>query len=363
MTETLRQYVDVLAADGRILQIRPVHRDDAAALADLYRRESDESLRLRFFGAGRSYVDHEVERLVRDSGPDHAALLADDAGVVVGVVSYERVPGRDSAEFALLVDDRQHGRGIGTLLLEHLAEYARRHGVRKLVGDVLAENTAMLRLARDLAATSAPPKAGVVEVEVATELDEAALAAIDARERTAGHRSLTPLLAPRTVAVVGAGREPGGIGHEVLCSILEHGFTGTVYPVNPHAAEVAGLRAYPSVAAIGTPVDLAVVAVPARSLLVLTSGFGETDPAGRAAQAELTRIARRHGMRLVGPNCLGILNTDPAVRLAATFATQVPRVVSPWRPSPARSASRCWTTRRVPASACRRSSRSATRPT
>ncbi len=340
VTESHRRYVDVLTADGRILQIRPVHADDATALTGLYQRESDESLRMRFFGSGRSYVDKEVERLVRPPAPDHVALLADDAGVVVAVASYERVPGGDSAEFALLVDDRHHGRGIGTLLLEHLAEYARRHGVRKLVGDVLAENAAMLRLARDLAATSvAPPRAGVVEIEFATDLDDAALAAIDARERTAGHRSLTPLMAPRTVAVVGAGRKPGGIGHEVLCSILEHGFTGTVHPVNPHADEVAGRRVYPSVAAIGSPVDLAVVAVPAamvleiaedcatagaRSMLVLTSGFGETDPAGHAAQAELTRIARRHGMRLVGPNCLGILNTSPAVRLAATFATQVP---------------------------------------
>jgi acyl-CoA synthetase (NDP forming)/GNAT superfamily N-acetyltransferase len=340
MTATIHGYLDVLAADGRIVQIRPVRSDDASPLLALYQRESDESLRLRFFTAGRGALDREVERLVRPAGPDHAALAADDAGELVGVASYEREPGTDRAEFAVIVDDRHHGRGIGTLLLEHLAGYARRQGVRQLTGDVLAENAAMLRVARDLVTTRlAAPQAGVVEVRVPTELDEAALAAIDARERVAGHRSLVPLLAPRSVAVIGAGRKPGGIGHEVLRSIVEHGFTGTIRPVNAHATEVAGIPAYPTVAAIPELVDLAVVAVPAtavrrvvadcaaagvRAMVILTSGFGETDAAGRTEQSELVRIARRNGMRLVGPNCLGVLNTDPQVRLAATFAADVP---------------------------------------
>lgn len=340
MTATIHGYLDVLAADGRIVQIRPVCPEDAPALLSLYQRESDESLRLRFFTSGRGALDREVERLVRPAGPDHVALAADDAGELVGVASYEREPDTDRAEFAVIVDDRHHGRGIGTLLLEHLAGHARRQGVLQLTGDVLAENAAMLRVARDLVTTRlTAPQAGVVEVRVPTELDEAALEAVDARERTAGHRSLVPLLAPRSVAVIGAGRRPGGIGHEVLRSIVEHGFTGSVYPVNGHATEVAGVRAYPSVAAIPGTVDLAVVAVPAvsvrgvvaecatagvRAMVILTSGFGESDAAGRAEQAELVRIARRHGLRLVGPNCLGVLNTDAQVKLAATFAADVP---------------------------------------
>ncbi|HEX6076413.1 MAG TPA: GNAT family N-acetyltransferase [Micromonosporaceae bacterium] len=340
MTATIRSYLDVLAADGRIVQIRPVRPDDASGLLALYERESDESLRLRFFTAGRGALHCEVDRLVRPAGPDHVALAADDAGELVGVASYEREPGTDRAEFAVIVDDRHHGRGIGTLLLEHLAGYARRQGIRQLTGDVLAENAAMLRVARDLVTTRlAAPQAGVVEVRVPTDLDEAALAAVDARERVAGHRSLVPLLAPRSIAVIGAGRKPGGIGHEVLRSIIEHGFTGSVHPVNAHATEVAGVAAYPTVAAIPERVDLAVVAVPAtavrevvaecatagvRAMVILTSGLGETDAAGRAEQSELVRIARRHGMRLVGPNCLGVLNTDPQVRLAATFAADVP---------------------------------------
>jgi acyl-CoA synthetase (NDP forming)/L-amino acid N-acyltransferase YncA len=331
---------DALAADGRIVRIRPVAAGDAQPLRALHEHAGDRSLYLRFFSAGRAQIEQEVRRLARPPDADHVVLVAVDGDAVVGVASYERDDGRPDAEFAVLVADAQHGRGIGTLLLEELTGCARAAGIRDLVGEVLAANAAMLRVSRDLApGTPSTWDGGVVAVRVPTAADDAALAAVDLRERIAERHALQPLLAPASVAVVGAGREAGGVGHEVLCNLLEHGFTGPVYPINPHATEIADRTAYPRISAVGARVDLAVIAVPAaaveavladagaagvRAAVVLSAAFGEAGPAGRALQAAVVRTARAHGIRLVGPNCLGVLNTDPAVRMAATFAAAVP---------------------------------------
>ncbi|GAB3809244.1 GNAT family N-acetyltransferase [Micromonospora zhanjiangensis] len=334
--------VDALTADGGIIRIRPVDPADRADLVALHERAGIESLRMRFFAVpGPTTIGTEVDRLCRTGSPGHAALVAELGGAVVGVASYERTGADDPrAEFAVFVDERQHGRGIGTLLLEHLSASARAHGVAKLVGDVLPGNGRMLRVARDLATGGSPHYAdGVVEVDLTTGADDGAQSAADERDRVAERASLRPMLAPRSVAVVGAGRHPGGIGHETLRALREYGFSGDLYAVNPHAAEVAGVRAYPSMAALPGPVDLVVVAVPAEAVtgvvaeagaagvpaaVVLGSGFGEAGDAGRARQAELVRIAREYGVRLVGPNCLGIVNTDPAVRLNASFTPTAP---------------------------------------
>ncbi len=329
---------DALAADGAIVRIRAVDLDDRADLAALYRRTSDENLYRRFLGGGRAGIEHELDRLTRPVDEEHLAVLARERGRVVGVASYEGLPDPGTAEFAVLVDDTAHGRGIGTLLLEQLAATARHRGIDDLVGEVLVGNAPMLKVARDLGpALRVRPDSGVLEVHVPTDATDNP--ALEARNRAAERYSLTPLLAPRAIAVIGAGRDHGGIGHAVLRGLSGGGFTGPVYPVNPHATEVAGQRAYPSAAAIGRPVDLAVVAVPAgavrdaiddcgragiRAAVVLSSGLGEDGEAGRAAQVEVVRTARRYGIRLVGPNCLGVLNTDPAVRMQATFAAVTP---------------------------------------
>jgi acyl-CoA synthetase (NDP forming)/GNAT superfamily N-acetyltransferase len=332
--------IDALTMDGRIVRVRPIRPGDRDQIRDLYERASAQSRYLRFFGGGAA-IAGEVDRLVRPAGDDHVALLVEQDGGVVAVASYERIDD-DTAEFAVFVDDARQGMGIGTLALEHLAAAARRAGIAELVGDVLASNTRMLRVSRDLAAGVARGDGGdpgVVRVRVPARPGEAALDAVGARDRTAEHRSLRPMLAPASVAVVGAGRRPGSIGHEVLRALVDGGFTGPVYPVNPHATEIAGRKAFGSVAAIGEPVDLAVVAVPAaaveaamadcaaagvRAAVVLTSGLGEVGGDGAAAQAAMVRLARSHGLRVAGPNCLGVVNTDPEVRLVATFAPSIP---------------------------------------
>ncbi|MBB4753589.1 acyl-CoA synthetase (NDP forming) [Actinoplanes lobatus] len=264
--------------------------------------------------------------------------MAELAGRIVGVASYEPCAAR-RAQFAVFVDDSQRGRGIGTLLLEHLTDTARRCGITHLIGEVLPGNTAMLHVARDLTTgTRAVLHEGLFDVAVPTE-NETAQPAIADRERHAERASLRPLLRPTAVAVVGAGRTPGSTGHETLRALREYGFTGPLYAVNPHAGTVAGVAAYPSLTTLPGPVDLVVIAVPAPAVasvvadaavagagaaVILSAGFGESDGPGRDRQAELVRVAREHGIRLVGPNCLGVLNTAPDIRLNAGFTPVVP---------------------------------------
>jgi acyl-CoA synthetase (NDP forming)/GNAT superfamily N-acetyltransferase len=334
--------VDALTAAGRIVQIRPAAPTDAAALRDLFRRASPDSLRMRFFVVpGTGTLEAEISRLCRPAGDSHGVLVAVSNGVVVGVSSWERgAAARREADFAVFVDGEHRDQGIGTLLLEHLCVDARCAGVDRLTGEALADNTPMLGVARELTAGAgigAPQP--VLDLTMPTRPAEAALLAMESRDRRTERASLRPLLAPQSVAVVGAGREPGGVGHETLRSMQEGGFTGPLYAVNPHATDIAGIPAYPTLADLPGPIDLVVIAVPAhavqtvipqaaaagaRAAVILSSGFGEAGPDGRASQADLVRLARSHGIRLVGPNCLGIINTDPAVSLNASFATLTP---------------------------------------
>jgi acyl-CoA synthetase (NDP forming)/L-amino acid N-acyltransferase YncA len=326
--------IDTLTADGAIVRIRPAGPDDASDLTALYQRASDESLYRRFFSMGRSQIFAEVARDVRPAEPGLRTLVAVEHGRLIGVGSYARLDDPGQAEFAIFVDDAAHDRGIGTLLLEHLTVHARRDGVRELVGDVLPTNAPMMRVATDIGRPMRTHfDAGVVQVRLDTTADPSD--AVDQRDLAAAAHSLRSLFAPACVAVVGAGRHPGGIGHTVLRAISDGGFTGTVYAVNPGATDIAGVPCYPTIADAPMAPDLVVVAVPApavagvladagaagaRTAVVLSSGFSEEGPEGRQRQRELVRIARQHGIRMVGPNCLGIVNNDPAVRLNATFA-------------------------------------------
>ncbi|ADD43112.1 GNAT family N-acetyltransferase [Stackebrandtia nassauensis] len=329
-----------LTLDGRIVSIRPVRPGDAAGLTSLHDTADTRSIKLRFFALGKDTVPREVERLTRPPGDDFAALVAVDHGRIVGVASYEREPGASRGELAVFVASAHHGRGIATLLLEHLSVEAHRNGLTQLEGKVLLNNTAMLKVICGLSADGLSPAIGnVVDFTLPTSFSDRELSAVDFRGRSAQQRSLAPLMTPRTVAVVGAGRRPGGIGHEILRQILEYDFTGSVYPIHPHADTIAGQRCYKSLDEVPAAVDLVIVAVPAaavadvideagragaRAAVVISSGFAEIGEAGVGAQAELVNRARRHDMRLVGPNCLGFINTDPRVRLAASFAVDVP---------------------------------------
>lgn len=327
---------DVLLREGDIAHIRPLRPEDHAQLHELVDRSSEHSAYLRFFTGGTASAHAYMDRVTARGYRGHA-LVALAHGRLVGVAEYIPGDGAD-AEVAILIDDEMHRHGLGTLLLEHLALDAADGGVRELVADVLAENRPMLRVLDDIGLdTRRVFGDGSVEIRMDPRPTPGLLERVEERAHQAASASLARLFHPESVAVIGAGRAPGGVGHRILRNLLAGGFPGPVYPVNPHAATLRGLPAYPAVTEIPGPVDLAVIATPAhtvpqvardcaghgvRGLVVVTAGFAE---AGRtAAEDELLRICREGGMRLVGPNCLGVVSTEARLNASSLPTSPVP---------------------------------------
>ena len=327
----------MILADGGSAHLRPVRPDDAPALQRLYESLSDESRYLRFFSPAPPALAGTIGPRV-EINERHFALVVESGDAIVGVADYYRTLD-DVAEAAFTVRDDQQGRGLGTLLLDHLAEVAAARGIHYFVAQVLARNQPMRRVFRDAGfeVTWSRLEIGVVEVTLDLARTEHWLDAHAEREHTAEARSVAQLLSPRSIAVVGASRRPDAIGHAILRNLLAGGFAGPVYPVNPSADTIEGLDAHPSVRDIPGPLDLAVVAVPAgavetvvrecaekrlRGLILISSGFAELGE--RDAQAALVHLARRNGMRVVGPNCFGVVNTNPTVSMNATFTPVSP---------------------------------------
>ena len=332
---------DAVLADGGTVHIRPIAPSDAARLVELHGRLSDETIYMRFFSFHPRLGEKEVAHLTTVDGVDRMALVATLRNDVIGVSRYDR--SRDNpeeAEAAFLVEDAHQGRGLGTLLLEHLAVYARGQGIRRFVADTLPQNAAMQAVFRNAGfVEKARFDNGVVRVELDIEPTATTTEAIERRWADAAAASIGRVLRPRSIAVIGAGRARGGVGHELLRNIVSGGFNGPVYPVNPSARAVASVPAFPSLASIQADVDLAVISVPAaqvpgivdecaakgvKGLVVVTAGFAELGAGGADVQADLVRKARGAGMRMVGPNCMGIVNTDPDVSMNATFASTAP---------------------------------------
>ena len=331
---------DVVLNDGGTAHLRPIRPDDGDRLRQFHSRLSQQTVYNRFFAYHPTLSDADVARFTQVDGVDRVALVATLHGQIIGVVRYDRAPGADEGEVAFVVEDAQQGRGLGPVLLEHLAAAARERGVVRFTADVLPTNRAMLGVFKSAGYQVRRALGdGYVELSFPIQQTGTSLEVMRDREHRAEARSVQRLLRPGSVAVIGASREPGAPGHEVLRSLLAHGFEGPVFPVNPAAAHVSGVRAYADVRDIPDPVDLAVVAVPApevadvvqacsdkdvRGLVVVSGGFADGGPAGRARLEEVVRLARDGGMRLIGPNAMGVVNTDPAVRLHATFAAGSP---------------------------------------
>ncbi|MEV4438179.1 GNAT family N-acetyltransferase [Streptomyces sp. NPDC049577] len=345
---------DVVLRDGGIAQIRPITPDDARRLVDFYEQVSDESKFYRFFAPYPRLSDRDVHRFTHHDYVDRVGLAATVAGEFIATVRYDRIDGRglpaslpaDEAEVAFLVQDAHQGRGVASALLEHIAAVARERSIRRFAAEVLPANTKMIKVFTDAGYTQKRSfEDGVVRLELDLEPTDRSLAVQRAREQRAEARSVQRLLAPGSVAVVGAGREPGGMGRTVLRNLLAGGFTGRVYAVNKafpeglSRLEPEGVPAHRSVLGVPEPVDLAVVAVPAehvpsvvadcgehgvQGLVVLSAGYAESGAEGRERQRELVRQARSYGMRLIGPNAFGIVNTAPGVRLNASLSPELP---------------------------------------
>lgn len=335
-----------LLKDGTWVLLRSATPEDVAAVEGLLQRVSPASRRMRFFGGVAQVSRAFVEELCAPPGRERACLLAvwgeGAQARVVGIGNYVALPGRNTAEVAFLVDDAFQGRGIGTLLLERLAGIAAGQGLVGFEAEVLPDNRPMIDVFRQSGfQVRQALEGGTLHIEFPVGGSAAAWERAELRQRIATANSLVPLLRPRSVAVVGASRDPDSVGGMVFRYALAAGFAGTIYPVNRQAASVHGVRAYPSVEALPEAVDLAVIAVPAdevlevaraclragtRALVVLTAGFAESGPQGAARQRELVELVRSWGARMLGPNCMGLMNTDPNVRLNASLApTLAPR--------------------------------------
>ncbi|ALE74123.1 MULTISPECIES: bifunctional GNAT family N-acetyltransferase/acetate--CoA ligase family protein [unclassified Pseudonocardia] len=346
---------DVVASDGGIVHLRPITPDDADALLYFHGKLSDRTRYLRYFGPYPRISPRDLERFTVVDQRTRVAFLALLGDEIIAVGRYEGLTanggaaasegaGTDqpvtSAEVAFVVRDDHQSRGLGSILLEHLAAAARENGLSRFEAEVLVENHAMVRVFREAGYQVKRAFAeGVLHLEFDIDPTEKSIAVRDSREQAAEARSVANLLHPSSVAVIGASADETKIGHAVLVNLLRAGFTGPVYPVNPDARSVRGVRAYPSVIDIPDEVDLAVVAVPAANidevmdsclakgvkvLVVISSGFADAGGGGKVAERRLVAEARAHGMRVVGPNALGVANPDPSVRLNATLAPAMP---------------------------------------
>ena len=331
---------DVVLRDGTTVRLRPSRQEDTATALRFLEGLSSESLYNRFLMTPRLDLARARACVDVDQALE-VVLVAERAEELVGIAGYHSDPERPEwAEVGFAVADDLQGRGLGTRLLERLAEIARARGLKWFEAFVRGENRKMIDVFRQSGFSETREiEQGTWHVTLSLEPTTRLLAAAATRSRLAATASLRRFFKPRVVAVVGANREPGRIGSEIFRNLRESGFTGTLVPVNPAGATVAGLTAYASVAAIPGPVDLAVIVVPAaqvlavaddciakgvKALVVISAGFGECGDAGKTLEAQLVAKIRAVGIRMIGPNCMGIINTDPAVSLNATFAPARP---------------------------------------
>jgi acyl-CoA synthetase (NDP forming)/GNAT superfamily N-acetyltransferase len=304
---------DVLLSDGSTVHMRQIGPADADAIVALHSRFSDRTRYLRYFAPYPRIPARDLARFVNVDHRDREALVVSSGGQLVAVGRYERLgTDADDAEVAFVVEDTYQGRGIGSVLLEHLAAAARDAGIRRFVAEVLPENGGMLRVFAEAGYTVARRYGdGVVHLTFPIEPTDRSIAVRHRRELTAEARSIARLLAPRTVAVYGGGRFGAALRRNLST------FAGTV-----HLDGDLAVVAVPADAVLGAVDDAA--AQGATAVVVVSAGFAEAGPEGARLQDELLRRCRAAGLRLVGPNCLGIANTDPAVRLNATLSPELP---------------------------------------
>jgi len=359
---------DVVLRDGHTVRVRPILPDDVERLRHFHERQSPESVYFRFFSPRPTLSERELRYFTHLDHHDRVAFVALLEDEIVGVARYERYKDTDTAEVAFFVDDEHNGRGLATVLLEFLAAAGRHRGLRRFTASTLPSNRRMLAVFASAGfEVSSHLEDGVIYVTFDIHPTDESVRLADHRRRTAEAASVQRMLRPASVAVIGLAQE-AGLGALVLRSLVEHGYRGELVAVaGPgdgagdgtgaparaagHAELVAvpggvvdvGGTAVPGGVAVVDEVpestDLAVIAVAAAAVpevvercgargvgavVVLSAGFAETGLDGAALQWEVMEAARRHGIRVLGPNCLGLVNTDPEVRLHATVAPGTP---------------------------------------
>lgn len=331
---------DVLLRDGRTAHIRPIRPEDRELLVEFYSRVSDQSKYYRFFSPMPTLSERDLDRFTNVDHSARVAFILVVAGQMIAVGRYDTIkPGL--AEVAFLVEDKHQGRGIGQLLLEHLAQAGRERGIEQFIAEVLPDNQAMIHTFRDAGyKVKSAFEDGVMELVFRIDPTETAMGVMQQREHRAESASIERFFKPRSVAVIGASRRQDTIGQALVRNLVLGDFTGRIHAVNQSAEAVSGMPAWNTVAEIPDEVDVAIVAVPAESvqdvvldcaakgvhgLVVISSGFAETGEEGRNRQRRLVGLSRSYGLRLIGPNALGIINTDPDVSLNASLSPTMPK--------------------------------------
>ncbi len=331
---------DVVLKSGSTLRLRPVRPEDAPALLAFYERLSPDSLYFRFFSVPRLDIK-KAQSVSRVDYENTFGLIGETAGRIVAAAHFFRKAGQlDRAEAAFTVEDALQGQGIGTRLLERLAEIARARGIKVFEADVLAQNRRMLDVFSNCGfEVTQRFEGGVGRISFSLTPTPRFEDSYAERSERAAAASMKLLFEPKVVAVLGASRERGKIGAELFYNLVSNGFKGRVVPINPNAKEILGILCYPRLADVPGDVDLAIISIPAamaeaavdecvakgvKAIVMITAGFSETGEEGRRREAVLVEKIRAAGIRMVGPNCMGLVNTDPKVRLDAQFGPVYP---------------------------------------
>ncbi|MEV7635993.1 GNAT family N-acetyltransferase [Pseudarthrobacter enclensis] len=332
---------DVVLRDGGTAHLRPIHPSDAEAIQTFHAGQSQNSIYMRFFAFKARLSAKELKRFTEVDYKDRVAFVITMRGEIIGIGRYDRLDDPTEAEVAFNIADAHQGRGIGSILLEHLAAAAHENGIQRFSAEVLPENRKMLMVFSDAGYdVKRHFDDGVVSLEFNIDPTEKSRAVMESREHRAEARSVRDLLTPSSVAVIGASRKWGTVGYQLLEHIIEGGFPGKVYAINPEALELAGMLSYGRLTEVPDPVQLAVIAVPyeevpsvvedcaaagVKGLVIASAGFADDGERGLQRQRNLVRQARASGMRVIGPASLGIINTHPEVSLNASMAPALPR--------------------------------------
>lgn len=332
---------DVVLRDGATAHLRPVLPTDREALQKMYAGQSERTIYLRFFTHKPVLSDQELTRFTTVDHNNRVAfvLFLDDE--MIGIGRYDRGHSPEEAEVAFMISDAHQGRGIGSILLEHLAAAANEKGIERFTAEVLPQNRKMLNVFADAGyEVSREFDDGLVMVHFNIDPTDRSRGVMEAREHRAEAKSIAELLAPEAVAVIGTAEGWGHNGSKVISNLVDGGFTGTLYGVNPAGGTAEGATIVQSLAEIDARIDLGIIAVPikdvpaaveecgragVRGVLIYTSGYADDGARGRARQKALVKTARSFGMRVIGPASFGVLNNDPAIRLDATINTVDPK--------------------------------------
>jgi acetyl coenzyme A synthetase (ADP forming)-like protein len=330
--------------DGYRVLLRPIEKSDVPLWLAFFSRLSEHAKYLRFHSITKEMTEEDAIHYCTVDYKNSFAYIAEIGKEkdkkIIAVARFYRLPDKRSAEVSFGIDDDYQSIGLGTRLIEALVDVARENDIAVFEADVLGENYRMMEAFRDYGFhVSSVLEGGVYHVTFPIKQTRTVDLKEAYRDRTAILASLQPIVNPGSVAIIGAARNPGTIGNLLMRCILQSGFSGVVYPVNPNAEAVLSVKSYPTVLDIPGKVNMAIIAVPAaivnkvadecgqkgvRALIVISDGFRERNPEGAKREEELRNITLSYGMRLVGPNCMGIINTDPQIKLNATFSQVYP---------------------------------------